>query len=118
SVTLSGRGGTGSRALAFAQHDALLTITFNPEVKLGETVDVVMRYTLDSPKPNGQGLTWTKGRPDATNETNKYAQIHSQGEPEENQKWFPCHDFPNERMTTEMFVTVEDPYIVASNGRL
>ena len=56
SVTLSGRGGATPRALAFVQGDGLLTITFNQPVNLGETVQLVMRYSVDSPKPDGTGL--------------------------------------------------------------
>src|SRR5690606_32345803 len=32
--------------------------------------------------------------------------------------WFVCHDYPNERMTTELIVDVPAVYSVSSNGRL
>ncbi len=38
--------------------------------------------------------------------------------PETNRFWFPAHDFPNERLTTELIVSVPDGYTVVSNGRL
>jgi len=117
SVSIVGTGATAPRPLTFTHKDGLLKIAFNPAIKLGEKVEVVTRYSA-TPKADGTGLTWTKGRPDASRETDKFAQIHSQGQPDHNRKWFPCHDFPNERLTTELFVTVEDPYIVGSNGRL
>src|SRR5690606_38547952 len=46
------------------------------------------------------------------------AQIHTQGQPESNRYWFPSHDFPNERLTTELVVTVPRGYVVSANGRL
>ncbi len=117
SVTLGAKG----KPLSFTHEQGLLTIAFNAPIKMGETVDVVTRYSLETPRSSGilgGGLSWTRGRATAKEEADKYAQIHSQGQPEFNKQWFPCHDFPNERLTTEMIVTVEDPFVVCSNGRL
>src|SRR5690606_3349939 len=46
------------------------------------------------------------------------AQLHTQGQPESNRYWFPCHDFPNERLSTEIIATVPAGYTVISNGKL
>ena len=51
-------------------------------------------------------------------ETDRYAQIHTQGQAENNSRWFPCHDSPNQRLSTELLVRVPEPYTVISNGRL
>jgi aminopeptidase N len=122
SVSLGGRGGLSSRSLNFTHEKGMLTIRFDQPVRLGETVDVVTRYSLESPRPAGGlmggGLVWTRGNASAKSETDQFAQIHTQGQPETNHKWFPCHDSPNERLTTELIVTAEDPYVVSSNGRL
>ena len=48
----------------------------------------------------------------------KPRQIWSQGEPEETRYWIPCHDYPNDRATSEMIVSVPRPYKVISNGKL
>ena len=40
----------------------------------------------------------------------------TQGEAEDTHHWLPCYDYPNERATTEMIVTVEKPLHVLSNG--
>ncbi len=45
-------------------------------------------------------------------------QIHTLGQPEYNRHWLPCHDFPNERATTEMLITVPRGFSVLSNGEL
>ncbi|MFN0132378.1 MAG: M1 family metallopeptidase, partial [Phycisphaerales bacterium] len=102
----------------FAHDKGRLAITLDPPAQPGIENDLIIRYALDFPKGNGKGLTWTAGRESGTNLTAQAAQIHSQGQPQTNQLWFPCHDFPNERFTTELLVTVEDGYVVGSNGRL
>jgi aminopeptidase N len=44
--------------------------------------------------------------------------VWSQGETTENRYWFPCLDNPNQKQSTELFVTAADGYEVLSNGRL
>lgn len=94
-------------------HDgSTLTVTFDPPLDPGQRGSIVTAYELAEPV---DGLFWTTesdawpGRP---------AQIHTQGQPETNRFWFPCHDFPNEQLTTELVVTVPEGYSVISNGRL
>ena len=45
-------------------------------------------------------------------------QVWSQGETQSNSKWFPTIDAPNERMTQEVFLTVDKKYTTLSNGLL
>ena len=42
----------------------------------------------------------------------------SQGAPEESGGWLPCYNFPNDRASTEINVTVAKPYTAVSNGAL
>jgi aminopeptidase N len=95
------------------EHDGrTLRIRIEPPLPEGQRDDVTVRYTLNDPP---EGLTWTlespawPGRP---------AQIHTQGQPETNRYWFPTHDSPNERLSTETIVTVPEGYQVVSNGKL
>jgi aminopeptidase N len=48
----------------------------------------------------------------------KPAQIWSQGEPEENHYWFPCYDYPNDKATSEQYITTSANEIAISNGEL
>ena len=48
----------------------------------------------------------------------KPMQIWAQGQSEDNKRWFPCYEAPNDRMTSELIATVKDKYIAISNGRL
>ncbi len=45
-------------------------------------------------------------------------QIWTQGETEANSCWFPTIDSPNEKMTQEIFLTVDNQLITLSNGKL
>ena len=45
-------------------------------------------------------------------------QIWTQGEDEDSRYWFPCYDYPNDRATSEMVVTVPKPFTAISNGKL
>ena len=51
-------------------------------------------------------------------EPNKPRQIWTQGETESSSCWFPTIDRPNQRMTQEITLTVEDQFKTLSNGLL
>ena len=51
-------------------------------------------------------------------EPNKPRQIWTQGETEANSVWFPTIDKPNQKMTQEIYITVEDKFTTLSNGTL
>ncbi len=104
--------------LTYTYDNSVLTVQFDRPVPIGKQVDLVIRYSCDFGKNKGVGLTWSPGRADAGNKTAQAGQIHSQGEAQYNSMWFVCHDFPNDRLSTELIVTVEDGYQVVSNGRL
>ena len=42
--------------------------------------------------------------------------IWTQGEAEDTHHWLPCYDYPNDRATSEMIITVDKPLFVLSNG--
>ncbi|MBC7884132.1 MAG: alanyl aminopeptidase [Saprospiraceae bacterium] len=88
-----------------------------------ETFEVYIDYTA---KPNrnvtsgSEAITSDKGlffiNPTGTDK-DVPVQIWSQGETENNSKWFPTFDKPNERFTQEMFLTVDNKYLTLSNGK-
>lgn len=55
--------------------------------------------------------------PDA-GDPDRPVQAWTQGQPESNHFWFPCHDFPNDRATTSVHATVPARFFALSNGRL
>lgn len=95
------------------KHDGMrLEIMFDPPVPAGETIELLTTYTVENPP---KGIIWT---PETPEWPGRPAQLHSQGQAEDNSYWFPCHDSPNERLETSMVVTVPEGFQVCSNGRL
>lgn len=50
--------------------------------------------------------------------TTRAAQIWTQGEPEEAHYWFPSYDFPDDKATSEQFITVQKEETAIGNGEL
>ncbi|MBL9000519.1 MAG: HEAT repeat domain-containing protein [Phycisphaerae bacterium] len=101
-----------TRDAEFTHDGRKLTVRFDPALPRGEAADIMIAYELNDPP---LGLVWspaTKLRPGVP------AQLHTQGQPETNSYWFPCHDFPNDKLTSEVIVTLPAGYTVISNGRL
>lgn len=88
----------------------------------GEEYELFIDYVA-TPKESGgsaaitsdKGLFFINPRGE---EGDKPKQIWTQGETENNSRWFPTIDKPNERCTQEMFITVADNYETLSNGTL
>jgi aminopeptidase N len=108
----------GGASCDFEQAGKRLNIRLPRPLPWGSKADLKIQYTLDFAKARGEGLTWSKGKPDTDSPTTQFPQIHAQGQAELNSRWFPCLDHPSEKLTTELLVTVEDGYEVVSNGRL
>lgn len=110
--------------LKYVYENDSLKIDLGREYKSNEEFNVAIEYIS---KPN----ELRKGGSNAINEDkglyfinptgedpNKMPQIWTQGETQSNSAWFPCVDSPNEKMTNEIYLTVEDKYITLSNGVL
>lgn len=89
-----------------------------------DTLKVRIKYTAKPNENTGSGsaaITDNKGlyfiNPKG-DEPNKPTLIWTQGETEHNSKWFPTIDSPNERMTQEIKLTVDQKYRTISNGKL
>lgn len=89
-----------------------LEVTFDPPLETGATAELVTAYSVVDPPA---GITWT---PESPAWPGRPAQLHSQGQAVTNSYWFPCHDYPNAKLTTELVVTVPAGYTVSSNGRM
>jgi aminopeptidase N len=89
-----------------------LTLTFNPPVKRGERVEVEVAYRVVRPR---LGMYFIG--PDR-NDPRKPRQAWTQGEDEFARYWFPCHDSPHDRITTEVIARVPRGMTAVSNGRL
>ena len=103
---------SGSKKIKHDYDNRPHTIHWPQPVRRGERIEVKIQYRVTKPK---LGLHFIG--PDRHYPT-KPVQVWTQGEDEYNRYWFPCHDAPQERMTTEMIVTVPAPYTAISNGAL
>lgn len=111
SVTIAGQ------PVDFTKSRDLLDIRLAAPAAAAQPFDVVITYTCDFSANRGVGLTHSKPR-DEGSPTDQAVQVHAQGEAEVNHLWFPCHDFPNEKLTTELIVNVPEGFEVLSNGKL
>lgn len=100
------------RPTPFFIDDEHLTITLDPALAAGEEASLGIDYACVDPR---SGMIFTPSNP---GDPARGAEVHTQGEPEQNRNWFACHDSPNERLATELVVHVPDGYLVSSNGRL
>ncbi|HRJ49020.1 MAG TPA: M1 family metallopeptidase, partial [Phycisphaerales bacterium] len=101
-----------SAPVAFDHDGQRLVVRFDRRIAEGESCTITTTYTVTDPP---FGFVWT---PESPSWPGRPAQVHSKGQPEYNSYWFPCHDFPNDRLTTEIIATVPGSFEVVSNGRL
>ncbi|MBA3970538.1 MAG: M1 family peptidase, partial [Bacteroidetes bacterium] len=112
-------------ALKYKYENDVITIELDREYKNTEEYMIFIDYIS---KPNelkkGGGsaaITDDKGlyfiNPDGK-EKDKPMEIWTQGETQASSVWFPTIDRPNERMTQEIYMTVDKKYATLSNGEL
>ncbi|MDQ3110543.1 MAG: hypothetical protein M3R17_11670 [Bacteroidota bacterium] len=65
-----------------------------------------------------KGLYFINPDADPTDSILHPRQIWTQGETQSNCVWMPTIDRPNEKMTSEIYITTEDKYVTLSNGLL
>ncbi len=102
---------SGGSNLAFENSSGKLKIKFPQPENGGDQINLTIEYQ-GSPQ---MGLFFIQ--PDKDYPQKPY-QIWSQGEDEDNRYWYPSYDFPNDRFTSEKFVTVKSKFTVVSNGKL
>lgn len=88
-----------------------LTVTFAEPLAVGQRVTLEVDYSAE-PRQGLYFRTPDMGYPAAD------THLFTQGEPQKGRHWFPCHDYPNERCTTEIRCRVPADMTVLSNGRL
>jgi aminopeptidase N len=101
----------GGPTLRSTQDGRKLTIALDRPYHYDETFAIEIAYSAH-PRI---GLEFVKPGPD---DPSRPVQAWTQGQPETNHFWFPCHDSPNDRATTALSVTVPGQYFALSNGRL
>lgn len=101
-----------------------LTIPLHRSYAHTDTLVLVIRYTarpaeLDSlvskTAAEDRGLYFVNPRGDIPG---KPQEIWTQGESHGSPAWFPTFDTPNQRCTSELYITVADSFLTLSNGLL
>ena len=92
-------------------------------LRLGRTYAYQIAYTAFPMQGGGKGELFNDGKGlyfiDAAG-TDPYrpTQLWTQGEAEDNRRWFPTWDYPNDRMTFTIGLTLPDSLVSTSNGVL
>jgi aminopeptidase N len=95
--------------LPFEQKDNQVLVNLKRQYNHADIIKLTLEYTLNQPIP---GLRFI----DAT--TTNPVMVSSDCFPDKSRQWIPCYDYPNDKVTIEMIVTVSNKYKVLSNGRL
>ena len=101
----------GKDSLAWSADSSTVTVKLSKPLMMKDTVKISLEYSC---KPK-EGMTFIKA--DSAYPERRW-QIWSQGESTTNHFWFPCYDFPNEKSTSEVIVTVNAKFSALSNGKL
>lgn len=117
-------GAKGNTDLKYVYENDSIKIDLDKEYTRNDKYTVFIDYKS---KPNelktggSRAITDDKGlyfiNPKGEDKS-KMPQIWTQGETQSNSAWFPCIDSPNEKMTDEIYITVDDKYTTLSNGLL
>lgn len=110
--------------LTYRYNGRQVFIKLNKTYLKSDTISLKVEYTAfpdDWDEQGSTAITMKKGLYfiNPTGETpGVMPQIWTQGETESNSVWFPTLDAPNQKMSQDVFVTVDDRYITLSNGML
>lgn len=102
----------------------VISVPLDREYKKDETYTVYIEYVAkpdDLQAGGSEAINSDKGlyfiNPDGKEE-GKPRQIWTQGETQANSAWYPTIDRPNERMTQEIYITIDKNFTTLSNGIL
>ena len=101
----------GGVDLAYSTPNKKLIVTLDRPYHHGEEFTIAITYHA---RPR-TGLHFVKPAPE---DPTRPVQAWTFGQPRYHSYWFPCHDSPNDRATTEIIVTVPAQFLTVSNGKL
>jgi aminopeptidase N len=95
--------------LEFVQTEDQLIISLSRAYSYGEEVVFTIKYHAKDPK---KGFFFSDETP------RNPKMVSTDSFPDEARHWFPCYDYPHDKVTMELIATVQKPNKVLSNGRL
>ena len=100
---------SGGRNFPFEQKDNQVFINLTRQYNHADTIILTVKYKLDKQVPGLKFIEATLTNP---------LMVSSDCFPDKARQWIPCYDYPNDKVTTEMIVTVDKKYKVLSNGKV
>ena len=95
----------------FSTANDRLTITLPKEGQAGQTLNIRTMYS-------GAPVNGFFFVPSSRAYPAKTGMVYTQGEGENNHYWLPTYDYPDDKATTECYVTVPNSWTAISNGKL
>lgn len=115
---------SSGKLLPYRYNGSNLVVRLDKNYTRTDTFDLFIEYTAkpdENPISGSGAITSDKGlffiNPKGI-DPDLPTQIWTQGETENNSRWFPTFDKPNERFSQEIIMTVDDKYMTLSNGLL
>jgi aminopeptidase N len=100
----------GDNEVTYSTSDKKLTVQLDRSYQHGEEFTIAITYNA---KPR-TGLHFIKPAPE---DPTRPVHAWTFGQPRYNSHWFPCHDAPNDRATTEIIATVPAQFLAIANGK-
>ncbi|MBX7169827.1 MAG: M1 family metallopeptidase [Pyrinomonadaceae bacterium] len=110
SVTLEPTGTT----LDYKQTADKVTVILDKSFSQNDLVSVRFKYSSQTPKKGVYFVDEEK----ADGKVLHSSQVWTQGEAEEARYWFPSYDFPDDKATTEQYITIPNDEVAIANGEL
>jgi len=110
----------GMKVLEFKYKKSKLNIKLDKEYTRNDSYTILINYIAkpdDILKSGSRAIHENKGLYFIDSKTDN-PQIWTQGETQSNSAWFPTIDAPNQKMTQEIFLTVNKEFQTLSNGKL
>ncbi|MBI2929528.1 MAG: HEAT repeat domain-containing protein [Verrucomicrobia bacterium] len=107
-VELPGEG----KAPEFSYDDNIISVQLPQPVGTNDTFKLAVKYRVNDP-PKGMHFILP-----SASEPKKPLMVYTMSEPVEARYWVPCHDWPNERWTSEILITVPAAFTAVANGLL
>lgn len=107
-------GDENGKPLQYKQTGEKLAITLDKAYAPADTVSVRIKYSAAQPT---KGVYFVDAQTDAGKIT-RPSQVWTQCEAEEARHWFPSYDSPDDKATTEQFITIPKDETAIANGEL
>jgi aminopeptidase N len=95
--------------LSFTQGEDKVHINLARTYSYADTLTFTIKYNLSKQVAGLKFIDETETNP---------MQVSSDCWPNKARQWIPCYDYPHDKVTQEMIVTVDNVYKVLSNGKL